>query len=471
MGLSEYTKMFLEFESNNNMFKKKINGIEYWVYIRFEIFYYIASLLKLSGMDRSDNPYRKTEFDFAVKDNIHNRLFCNQDRLKKKDIMIIPDRRLFPIKSRFRCIYTDYLEKRIKKKYCVLSFGDAHYNTNIRLNFKNLYFVDLAKFQKKEGISTNQFPRIDKAIFFNEVVTPLEQYFGIEIADDVAYEWMESTYSKLSRHELYTKYYEWVLGKVTPKLIIFTDYYCYYHMILCEVAKKNKIPVVELQHGVVNEYHISYNFPKIGSCNSFPDYFFSFGLKEKESAMPIEKSRIIPVGFPEIEAASKKVRKNKPVILVVSSIDSEFARVAAKLSKILGDTYDYIYKLHPLELDGWQSSVGEVFKDTPYTIVDTMDKTIHYYLNMADWVIGIGSTSLFEATNFDCKIVVQKMREYESCEVLYKNGYAMLAEDVNELADIIIRNDFTPKKDGYFYMKNSLDNMINAIDDILEGKI
>ena len=282
---------------------------------------------------------------------------------------------------------------------------------------------------------------------------------------------MESLYSKLSRYELYTRYYEWVLDKIMPKIIIFTEYYCYFHMILCEVAKKKKVPIIELQHGIVSKYDISYKYPERYVIKSFPDYFFSFGFKEKEVTMPIDKARIIPVGFPEIEHSKENIDKDKSTILVVSSMDIELAKMAVKLSELLGNEYTYIYKLHPLEIDEWKATIGDLFANTPYTVIDTMDKTIHYYLNIADWVIGIGSTSLFEATYFECKIVVQKIREYESCEELYENGYALLAEDVYDLANIIKKNEFKPKKDGYFYINNSLDNMIKAIDDILGGKI
>lgn len=474
MELSEYTKRFLEFEENNNMFNKKINGIEYWVYLRFEVFYCLANLFHLGYSGKDNGIYKKMELEFNNTRNYFNQIFCNQNNVKQKDILIIPDRRLFQIGKKYRCIYTDYLEKNIKKKYCVLSFGDFQCNTNIKLNFKKYYFVNLEKFQKVRNLSINTFSRINTEVFFREVIFPIEQAFGIEVNQNIAFGWMESLYSKLSRYELYTRYYEWILDKVNPKVILFTDYYCYYHMILCEVAKERKIPVIELQHGIVNKYHISYNFPKMSFVKQFPDYFFSFGLKEKQVDMPIDKKRIIPVGFPEIEVEKKNDKmfcKDKPTILVVSSVDIELAKVAVKLYELLGDEYDYIYKLHPLEIAEWKNTVGELFQNTPYKVIDRMDKTIHHYLNIADWVIGTGSTSLFEATYFGCKIVVQKIREYEICEELYENGYALLAEDVNDLADIIKKNEFIPKKDDFFYMNNSLDNMIRAIDNIFWGKI
>ena len=472
MKLSEYTEKFLKFEVNNNIFEKKISGIEYWIYLRFEVFYSLAYMFGLGNLPYSNDVYKKIEFSISKKKKLFNKIFCNQDKLKQKDILIMPDRRLFQMGKKYRCIYTDYLEKKIRKSYCVLSFGDMYYNTNIRLNFKNLYFVDLEKFQKREKILINDFSRIDTKVFFEEVILPLEQCFSIEIKDELAYRWMESLYSKLSRYELYKRYYEWILDIIMPKIIIFTDYYSYYHMILCEVAKQKKIPVIELQHGIVNKKHISYNFLERCCYKSFPDYFFSYGFKEKEVDMPIDKDRIIPVGFPEIEAAKgKKDNNSKPTILVVSSIDIELAKLAVKLSELLGNEYNYFYKLHPLEIAEWKTTIGELFCNTPYTVIDTMDKTIHHYLNMADWVIGTGSTALFEANYFECKIVVQKIREYENCEELYENGYALLVEDVNDLADIIKKNEFEPKKDGYFYRDNSLDNMMKAIDDIIGGKI
>lgn len=74
---------------------------------------------------------------------------------------------------------------------------------------------------------------------------------------------------------LYSKYYEKIFKKKKPKIIMEQCYYSFHKMVLNEVAKKQKILVVELQHGVMGMGHPAYNILE-KNIASFSDYIFLF---------------------------------------------------------------------------------------------------------------------------------------------------------------------------------------------------
>ena len=45
--------------------------------------------------------------------------------------------------------------------------------------------------------------------------------------------------------------------------------------LLTEVAKTLEVPVVELQHGVINPHHLGYHYPETYPMRTFPKYVLS----------------------------------------------------------------------------------------------------------------------------------------------------------------------------------------------------
>ena len=98
------------------------------------------------------------------------------------------------------------------------------------------------------------------------------------------------------------------------------------------------------------------------------------------------------------------------------------------------------------------------------------NKTIYEFLAEADWVIGCYSTVLYEATMFEAKIAVIKTSRYKSMKDIYENGYAMLVDSPQRLAQEIIEDTFIKNSSLNIFEKNSIKNMLNSIDEIMGDK-
>ena len=107
-------------------------------------------------------------------------------------------------------------------------------------------------------------------------------------------------------------YYLKLLDKVKPKIIIEVVSYSFNNLLINEVAKKYKIPTIELQHGTIGRYHIAYNFKKQIYLPTFPDYIFLFGEYWKNNTrFPISNGKLKVTGFPYFEHKMNITKESK----------------------------------------------------------------------------------------------------------------------------------------------------------------
>lgn len=104
-------------------------------------------------------------------------------------------------------------------------------------------------------------------------------------------------------------------------------------------------------------------------------------------------------------------------------------------------------------------------------IVSDNQHDIYYYLGHSDYVVGISSTALFEAMEFDTQIFVIKDGDYRKAEYLYQNSNACLVETVEQLAEgLLITNDKKlEKKDNKYFTTNSIQNIQKQIERLIKN--
>lgn len=468
MELEELFDKFLQFEYKSNMFEKSVEGIYYWKYVRFSVENDLRNYFDIYT-DDAIVKYKPKEYKYSWREKVKISILKNTDFWRKRDILIIPHERKYEWEDgSARCIYTDSIDKKLKRSHYILDkkSPNGYYK---KLKSKSVIYMDI----ESQFKITNEKPIVfTKQKFEEDIINPIETCFGIKVSLKDKNKWITQINASLNRRQRYEMYYENVLDIISPKLIIVVVGYDFDRMILCEVAKRRKIPVVELQHGKVSGYHVAYNYYSAYKNIDFPDYFFCYGDMEKESVrFPIAKENILPVGFPELEKESNiAVEKDDKVkIMFVSQLNPVIAEYAIALDRALAsEQYEIIFKLHPKEYDDYHERYGKMFLDSNIHVVGNYKETVHQLLQKMDWVIGIGSTVLVEATMFDVKIVVLREGLYETMKDLYEEGYALLADSPNMLVEAIKENSFQPQKDNNkFYKKNSTENMLMAIEEII----
>lgn len=100
---------------------------------------------------------------------------------------------------------------------------------------------------------------------------------------------------------------------VKPCKIYVNCYYDIMRMPAFYVAKQKRIPVIEMQHGVINDHHIAYTSFKCFDVNPYPDYLLVFGdrFKLEVSENIYHKGSVLTVGSYYIDLMRQEVNANK----------------------------------------------------------------------------------------------------------------------------------------------------------------
>lgn len=473
MNLDEFMNRFLGFEEEYEMFKVTINNIHIWHYLRFHVY---NDLLENEGyvsytqknVINKKNRKSENRLEYIWKKYI----LCNQFFAHKRVALIISHGRKYKDGNRYyKCPYTYLLDKHLSQSHYVLDGKTPDGNYEIQRS-GNVLYRDMETFEKVKHI---RFPEqhASKTEIENRIVKPIENYFTINIEKDTKKKWLDDINGFINERKYYIQYYSYVLKKIKPKIILVVVAYGFDRMILCEVAHKMHIPVVELQHGTIGPNVIAYNFYNRMQLKSFPDYIFTFGQYEKQQTrFPIPKSHIIPTGYPELENNYNKYKKkkgNKKVILFISQTlikIAQFANVVAQ--KVDADKYEVIFQLHPFEYSCWESTIGRYLTHPNIKVIGSFNHTIYESLAQADWVVGNYSTVLSEAQMFDVKVAILKFDMYQVASFLYQNGFAILVDSPDQLVKEIEEDTFQPNRKVSFFEKNSLEKIQKSIDKIIE---
>lgn len=467
MKQKELADRFLEFEEKI-IFSKRIH-CNMWMYIRHDIYELLCLKIGLrQKQDRCRYRYFK-QWKLTPDQMMEKNTVGNVKNLQHKDILVIPhSRRIRCEDGLYKCIYTDLLTNRLSEKCFILDTGDV-FQGFLPMNKKDTKYFDIDDFKKVINIPLpTRDDRIDED-WIDEILNELINIFDITLSKREINDIKTIAGSAKYYNRIYRLIYAYILEKVSPKVVVIVCYYSTGMMTLCEISKEYGIPVVELEHGLICDMYIDYNFLKKRNLKEFPDYIFTWGEKPGVR-FPIDDDKIRKVGFPELESKVQTNIREKKSILFISAINREVAEYARYISdNIDHKKYDVIFKLHPLEYGRFESDYGEVFKDSNVEVITDTNRSIYDFLSISDWVVGTSSTAIFEATMFQTKIAVMESNEYEYCKELYENNYAVLVKNKEELLRIIESDSITLKKDDFFYKRNSLNRMESEIYRIVEG--
>lgn len=268
-------------------------------------------------------------------------------------------------------------------------------------------------------------PRVDPAEL--KMIRNIEA----EIASDLGVKLnLENIFSKqIKRFKLRRYLYGRLLEKYRVKKVYLVV--SYFLAPLIDAAKQRGIPVLELQHGVINRYHLGYSFPgrEHGSLAYFPDSLLTWGGNWPSTRhLPLAPAATIDYGFKFFEqnkiqyaAVEKKPRK----VLVVSQ--SVHGNALAKyllenLDALSG--YDIAYKLHPSEFNRYKdySDLSRLVASAANVeIIEGGD--VHSLLAESEIVIGVFSTVLFEALEYNCEVFVCLLSGWEYMDEMIDSGH------------------------------------------------
>lgn len=268
-------------------------------------------------------------------------------------------------------------------------------------------------------------------------------------------------------------FYDWFLKHKNPKILFLEDasYGSRSHILLA--AKKYKIPVVELQHGFVNEEHFAYRLGKGIEKDEmsklfYPDFYFAYGQFWKDLInIP---SKIVNIGNPYLDEQVNSIKtipreNNEKTILYLSSAIAviETIEFICKLKKI-ADLYNFSirFRPHPLEL----SSIKEKYSALENIgILISGEVPLYNDFSNSDIIIGELSTALFESLALKDKVHFLFMSSYTKS---YINDKIKIPQvDINTIENVFKTQDYSGDL-NYFWETDWNDNFKRELNNILK---
>lgn len=440
---------FFSFEKRNDLFKKKKGGFFYWDLIRFEIYYDLLwnHSSKIVRGENGKTPKKQIVFDFIR--------FLNFLLFKKCDYLFFTaSRNKIGDNKVFDQNLGDILEIYSKDAMLFESIGSDRnrwYHQNTLYNPIYIFRKILGYFYKQADYS--------------------------EIIDLVKGEYKRSN---LDNHQINNivndfktdfNYYSWILRIKKPKIIFITQNGI--QKGLFAAAKKHSVPVVEVQHGIIDEGHLGYNYNREIEYKPeqicLPTYFFSFSdFWISDLYFPIKE--VCSIGnsfFYDSSIKSSNVKEQSDGLLVASSdvFGEDLKNLVVELC-VKEKNIPVYFKLHPNQFFEKQYYT-EQFLNYQNVTVYTDEKNIYELLAISKSVLVIQSTALYEALHLKKKAIIYKKQTYHRHRHVFGLENVILVNGADELIDAY-NQDFVENREiqDLFFKKFDTDKFLKFMDKI-----
>lgn len=182
-------------------------------------------------------------------------------------------------------------------------------------------------------------------------------------------------------------------------------------------ARSLGIEVIELQHGIVNRYHLGYSYPE--ECHSaplslayFPDFIETWDtVWNLNCSFPISQDKICTnFRWPQRKgiAVNPHIPRIPDQITIISqgSIGERLCQSVAEILPTLPVGVIIKYKLHPSEFGRFQTyqRANEVLADKRVELIE--QGNLFDLLQQSSAAAGVYSTGLIEARELDCDVYI-----------------------------------------------------------------
>ena len=466
---------FIQIEEDLSLFELKIGKIPFWERIRFNVFqtvFYEKIVPLETGYESRVAPQPKLiNYFVKAKNYLFSvvRLGKNPFLTRKKDLLFLSHPRRILQNGKWWDVYTDPLIDKLD--YSTVSIeGDFSFQFLSPPKTKNLkYFalvdliVELKRFFK---IGKTKLNSDDKEIL-ERIAAEFEKNFEIKL------DLISLVINVLTKRSRLLPLYLSILKKIKPKIVIVICSYGKENFL--EACKIKKIPVLELQHGVITRYHVGYSYEKKSEKKqTFPDYLLSFGeFWKKTVTYPIDKSKIFSVGYPEWERKKeelKNVKKKKQILFVSQkTIGFHLSKFASNLSKLRDLNYKIVYKLHPSECEDWRKNFPWL-EESNMEVIDFDERDIYQLFAESEILIGVYSTAIFEGLSFGLRTFLYEAPGIEYMQQLLEEGIATKICNTEDFLEKIKKIKTKKLDSEQFFRRDSFENIKDKIDDIIKIK-
>ena len=469
LGLGEVFQKIVDIEDKLRLFEATIDGVRFWEYVRAPLIQSIHeyTLRQRGHFGKGPTLFKRMKyliFSFA-------KIWKNPIFSRRKDIVFISSpRRVLKKDGYWWDIYTDFLMENLNLSYTAIEHNINFEHRNPPKT-RNLWYFDfqnsLIYLAEKLGLFQVSLNNDDKILLY-KIRKQITQSIGLDI--DV----QKIAERHLGYRKIRIPYFRFVLKRIRPKVIVLLTSYGKEDLI--EPAKSLHIPVIELQHGVINRYHPGYSFPKKKhQKTTFPDLLFTFGDYWSESVeYPIDDKDVVSVGYPYLDEERimySKLKKKKQILVISQwTIGEDISKFTAELSKVKDLGYDIIYKLHPSEYTDWQTKYPWLV-GTGVKVIHDSKKSLYKLFAESEIQIGVYSTAVFEGLAFGLQTYIPDLYGAETTEGLVKEGVAVKVASAEELVNHLRSKKKLEKLDiERFFRSGARERILKLISEIVSKK-
>lgn len=284
-------------------------------------------------------------------------------------------------------------------------------------------------------------------------------------------------HSILRNHIAQYRLMKFILRKAAPKAAFFV--YAASSMGFVKAFKEKCIPVIELQHGVINKEHNAYNISKDYSTLFFPDYLLTYGENElsffDEGNYFIRPDKVFPIGYSFFEEFSKET----PNLSYEKNIRNQYGKIVVFSLQEPFEEFVFPFLLKAAELDDSvfymliPRNISGDYEHLPLPENMVIEKTLNIYecLRIADVHLTVNSTCSIEALYFGVPNILFDHDNWASsyyAKILKDPRHTKYVKTAEELIYTLNSNKFDSKKviiekSGVFFTRNFIENIKNFL--------
>lgn len=435
MNIVDYTSKFQEIEEKFSLFEyEDENKLKYWDIVRHDVFYCIYHCISGGTMP----------IIFATYNS------------KKSSINIL----LNELKN-----ISKFYSLTFFRKYKYLLFATSRYKNEVGINH-DIASNDVIELIKNDtlivetyrqsgsylypyvfnsGLRIRKFELSIKKRFFkthntntNEIETILNREFDINIdLNDLINTLIEQYYIE---YHYYNKFFK----RLMPSSIFVVQNGIQKGMFAA--ANNLKIPLIELQHGLIGYIHPAYSYPKsitLNQLKTLPSYFMSFStFWTKNLNYPMQ--RIIPIGNSSYAYRVPKYQKIYDITFIFADIYTEF--LIQLIDELMLNKFDgnICIKLHPNQFYQYQE-IEKHFVDFKLITIIRNENSIESLFSISKSILAIQSTCVYQAIYNDVMVLIYKKMDYQTHADVFENKLVRLVETaddvINELGKTIQKSN------------------------------
>jgi len=467
MELGDIYREFLILEDELKLFKATIDGVAFWERIRTNVFLRMFEMIV--GSESSPPPdLGRKKLRRLITSIFKPRR--NPFISSRKDILFVGSpRRMLQSDGYWWDIYTDPIIEKMSSSYASLEnqYLQKHATPAKTSNLKYMDFLDLIAYIKQKSPFGSFSITSEERSLLRLIKDEIEQRFNVQMN-------IESIIlGALKRRKAALPLYTRVLRRVKPKVVVMVVSYGKEDLV--EACRILGIPTIELQHGVISQYHPGYSYPgDERTKNFFPDYLFAFGDYWLTAAdYPLEKDRILCVGYPYLENEMGKYRdlekKKQVVIISQERLGQQLSEFAVELSKRNEFDYRIVYKLHPREVSRWKELYPWLC-DADVEVVDDPGISLYKLFGESSIQIGVFSTAIYEGLSFGLRTFLVDLPGVEYFDQLVEKNIVTKVTSVEDfLEQLKSLSDSQLFENEHFFKSNAVEGIIRELDRIVNS--